>query len=208
MTHATPEERTVFGYLSAVQSTEHGYFGGYLLVSPLGRPLEFHCTAPVRPSRAQEILYGPTLRSYLIGEQIDSNLLGAAKSTPRLILVDHIEAIGATRPSTIPLVLLQSWPVIDNEEHRGPGVDDKRASTEPLEPSSGGAQGWSAAFTAFDYQLRHPSGSESQRADIVALLSLLAERVDLAEPFGRIHEAIREAQRIGAQASDERGQAA
>ena len=57
-------------------------------MSPLGRPLEFHCTSPVRPSRAQEILYGPTLQPYLLGEQISGALLEAAKLTPWLILTD------------------------------------------------------------------------------------------------------------------------
>ena len=49
MIHQTPGGATTFGYLSAVESAEHGFFGGYLLVSPLGRPVEFHCTAPIRP---------------------------------------------------------------------------------------------------------------------------------------------------------------
>jgi hypothetical protein len=207
MMNASPEEQTVFGYLSAIHSAEHGYFGGYLLLSPLGRPLEFHCTAPVRPSRAQEILYGPTLRSYLIGEQIGSTLLAAARSTPGLILTDHVEAIGAARPSRVPLVLL-SQQRNDSAAYRGPGLDDDCASTEPSQPSIGGNQFWSAPFMAFDYQLRHSNGSESQRAEVIAILSKLAERVNLAEPFGRIQEAIREAQRIGAQACDERSQAA
>ena len=89
MMHQTPSGATTFGYLSAVESAEHGFFGGYLLVSPLGRPVEFHCTAPVRPSRAQEILYGPTLRPYLLGEQIAGTLLSKAQLRPQIILTDQ-----------------------------------------------------------------------------------------------------------------------
>src|SRR5262245_49628291 len=81
------QERT-FGYLSVVKSAEHGYFGGYLIVCGLGRPLEFHCTAPIRPSRAQQILYGPTLEPYLAGEQICGALLEIAKLKPTVILTD------------------------------------------------------------------------------------------------------------------------
>jgi hypothetical protein len=208
MMHPSPEEQTVFGYLSALHSPEHGYFGGYLLVSGLGRPLEFHCTAPVRPSRAQEILYGPTLPSYLVGEQIGSTLLAAAQLTPCLILTDHVEAIGALRPPAVPLVLVLSRHASDNAGKLKQGLEDESASTHTCEPVGGANQLWSQPFAAFNYQLRHASGSESQRAEIVALLAKLAERVDLAEPFGRIHEAIREAQRIGGHVSDERGQAA
>ena len=83
MPNETPSQETTFGYLSVINSAEHGYFGGYLIVGPLGRPLEFHCTAPVRPSRAQQILYGPTLEPFLLGEQIAGAMLDAAKLKPR-----------------------------------------------------------------------------------------------------------------------------
>jgi hypothetical protein len=208
MMNTSPEVQTVFGYLSAFHSAEYGYFGGYLLLSPLGRPLEFHCTAPVRPSRAQQILYGPTLRSYLVGEQIGSTLLAAAQLTPRLILADHVEAIGAARPSMVPLVLLLSRQSSHSAADGQPGLDDDCASTQLSNPSSGPRQSPWISFAAFNHELKLVSGSESQRDEIVAILSILAGRVDLAEPFGRIHEAIREAQRIGGQASDERFQAA
>ena len=89
MIHQTPNGTTTFGYLSAVESAEHGFFGGYLLVSPLGRPVEFHCTAPIRPSRAQQILYGPTLQPYLLGEQIAGTLLAKAQTKPQIILTDQ-----------------------------------------------------------------------------------------------------------------------
>ena len=42
----------VFGFLTAVDTPTHGLFGGYLVVDSLGRPLEFHCTAPVKVTRA------------------------------------------------------------------------------------------------------------------------------------------------------------
>src|SRR6266404_1210747 len=51
------------GFLTVVSSEPHGLVGGYLVLNALGRPLEFHCTAPVKPNRAQEILYGATLQS-------------------------------------------------------------------------------------------------------------------------------------------------
>ena len=57
-----------FGFLTAVDTPTHGLFGGYLVVDSLGRPLEFHCTAPVKVTRAQQILYAdePVLRERLI----------------------------------------------------------------------------------------------------------------------------------------------
>ena len=58
------------GFLTILEHEEHGLVGGYLLFTTAGRPLEFHCTAPVKPNRAQQILFGPTLESYLYGEQM------------------------------------------------------------------------------------------------------------------------------------------
>jgi hypothetical protein len=174
---------TTFGYLSAVESPEHGYFGGYLIVSPLGRPVEFHCTAPVRPSRAQEILYGATLHPYLLGEQIAGTLLGKAQTKPQIVLTDQTSVLCLRPKLDVPLALLKR-PVADASIS---------ASVEIL--VSGHAVELAAGF--------------STDADaVIALLNRLAEHVDLPEPFGRIHEAIREAQRIDERDGDANGQAA
>jgi hypothetical protein len=205
--HASSEEQTIFGYLSAVESAEYGYFGGYLIVSSLGRPLEFHCTAPVRTNRAQDILYGPTLRSYLLGEQISSALLSAAQLTPQLILTDQPEAISAQRPTGIPMVLvlpLKSCEVGPTLDRKADDFASSRSSKRP----NGERRSWSSPLAAFDYEVRYACGSESRPETIMELLTILAEGVDLSEPFGRIHEAIREAQRIGGQGIQEPGQAA
>ena len=70
MTASGSKAMPTVGFLTVQSFADVGLIGGYLLLNPLGRPLEFHCTAPVRPNRAQEILYGPTLAPYLYGEQI------------------------------------------------------------------------------------------------------------------------------------------
>ena len=102
----SPGTEASYGYLSAIHAPDHGYFGGYLIISLLGRPLEFHCTAPVRPSRAQQILYGPTLDAYLLGDQISVTLLEAAKLTPGLILTDQDVALGIRPRIGVPVVLV------------------------------------------------------------------------------------------------------
>ena len=71
-----------YGFLTTVDSPTHGLFGGYLLVDPAGRPLEFHCTAPVKVSRAQQILYGATLQGHLHGRQIGATLIAEGSLTP------------------------------------------------------------------------------------------------------------------------------
>ncbi len=183
MIHQTPTGPTTFGYLSAVRSAEHGFFGGYLLVSPLGRPVEFHCTAPIRPSRAQEILYGPTLQPYLLGEQIAGTLLTKAQTRPQFILTDQCCVLCHRAKLSFPLVYLQS-PVV--------------------EASTGGAN----LVLESGHTIEFAVGFENDRDATIALLTLLTNHVELAEPFERIHEAIGEAQRISQRGSDAHGEAA
>jgi len=98
------DEAAAFGFLTVVESPVHGTFGGYLLVDVLGRPLEFHCTAPVRVSRAQAILYGPTLQPHLHGRQIGGALLAESKLAPVVVLTDH-EAMLRADGGPAPLAL-------------------------------------------------------------------------------------------------------
>ena len=79
---------TAIGFLTVRRHHEHGYFGGYLLVNALARPLEFYCTMPIRPSRAQTLLYGLTIDDFVCGEQIAKALIAKAKLQPQLILTD------------------------------------------------------------------------------------------------------------------------
>jgi len=174
---------TIFGYISAVESAEHGFFGGYLLVSPLGRPVEFHCTAPIRPSRAQQILYGPTLQPYLLGEQIAGTLLAKAQTRPQIILTDQSSVLCHRAKLAIPIVYLD--------------ITEPDASIN--RPN---------ALNISGHAIDLAPGYESDADAAIALLTTLAGHVDLPEPFERIHEAIREAQRISERGTDAHGEAA
>jgi hypothetical protein len=208
MPHESPELETTFGYLSAVHTAEHGYFGGYLIITAAGRPLEFHCTAPVLPSRAQEILYGPTLQHYLIGDQIGGTLLRAAKLTPHVILTNH-GAVAALRPrAPVPIVLVMPG---DDSRSFPPdllAVDrDISGASNSTAMADDNYSAWSLPFTIGKDRLKLPLDYAAEQETVVALLKVLSERVDLAEPFERIHEAICEAQRLGGR-EDDHGQAA
>src|SRR3982750_3366346 len=129
MPNETPSQETTFGYLSVINSAEHGYFGGYLIVGPLGRPLEFHCTAPVRPSRAQPILYGPPLEPFLLGEQIAGAMLDAAKLKPRLILTNCEATLHARSRISSPMVQMSV-----NPDPTGGSIAPRDASTASSGP--------------------------------------------------------------------------
>lgn len=189
------QERT-FGYLSTVESAEHGYFGGYLVLSGLGRPLEFHCTAPIRPSRAQRILYGPTLEPFLLGEQISGALLSVAKLTPCVVLTDCLAALHARSRFSVPLVLLAGR----TEQTTATSETDSHLA---IETASIGA-----AFTLGSHQLQLPFGYEQDECLVTEALAQFSQQVDLREPFARIQDAIREAQRIGGRGTEAHDQAA
>jgi hypothetical protein len=203
-----PSREPTFGYLTVFNSAEHGYFGGYLILSALGRPLEFHCTAPVRPSRAQEILYGPTLQPYLVGEQISGTLLGVAKLTPRLILTDNSAVMYVRRPVASPIVLVVN--VAEGaikaavNEANGGGAASTMFGDNLLAPMPAHR----GRFAVANYEFQLPHGCEADQQSLTDSLLLLSQHVDVAEPFDRIHEAIREAQRIGGRTSETNGQAA
>ena len=78
----TTKQKTIsLGFLTVRKHPSRGYFGGFLVLNVLARPLEFHCTLPVQPTRAQQILYGATLDEFISGEQIARALILKAKSS-------------------------------------------------------------------------------------------------------------------------------
>lgn len=180
---AAPPDAT-FGYLSTWDSPEHGCLGGYLIVSHLGRPLEFHCTAPVQSSRAQQILYGPTLWPYLFGEQIAVRLVNEAKLRPYVLLVDHPATFSMRERFNMPMLL----PRRSGNVGAGSGASESLIGADSVKrlPDEGAI--------VFEFA----PGFDRDRQDAADVLSQLAIFVDLLEPFERIHEAIREAQRLGA----------
>lgn len=165
---------SILGFLTVVENDLLGLVGGYLLLSPAGRPLEFHCTAPVKPSRAQQILFGPTLKPYLIGEQISQALIRKADAQPLVIWTDEPAVLAARDFVTLPMAL-----VVGN----GASVEDAVRHFDRL--------------TEFVVGKQRAAVVSLHANDVDVIVSRLAALAtfDLAEPFGRIREAIEEAQR-------------
>ncbi len=101
MASSTSDIPQSLGFCTVRYHAEHGYFGGYLILNPHARPLEFHCTLPIKPSRAQEILYGTTLADFVCGEQIAKALVTKAKLTPQVILTDCAAVLSLSRVSDV-----------------------------------------------------------------------------------------------------------
>ena len=106
MSSSATKSAPCLGFLTVVENAELGLLGGYLLLNAAGRPLEFHCTAPVKPNRTQEILYGPTLKPFLCGEQIGQTLLGKSKLNPAVICTDREAVLAVQEFVATPVVLV------------------------------------------------------------------------------------------------------
>ncbi len=98
--------QTALGFLTVRNNEESGLIGGYLLLNEVGRPLEFHCTAPVKPNRAQQILFGPTLEPFLYGEQIGQTLLLKGSVEPLAVYTDVEAALSVRDFVSTPVALV------------------------------------------------------------------------------------------------------
>jgi hypothetical protein len=172
------------GFFTVVQHEQHGMFGGYLLLNAGGRPLEFHCTAPVKASRAQEILFGPVLESYLYGEQIGQTLIAKAKLKPALVCVDLAAAMAVREHVDLPVTL-----VLPSEE----GESESGGKTYRLDTAGHRFQ----PFVLGRNRLAVAGTFAADQQCAAEFLASIAEHFDLNEPFARIRGAIEEAQRAG-----------
>ena len=167
----------LLGYLTFVELAEHGIVGGYLLVNQFARPVEFHCSAPVCPNRTQKILYGPTLRPFLYGEQIGQTLVRQSRQKPKILLTDEALALGLRTLIDVPLALLrQQGDTSDRSQHQDNEVP----------------------FDFDDCRLSTSRGFDRDHSLITSTLRQLVCGWDVYEPLDRIREAIREAQRAAA----------
>ncbi len=187
------------GFLTVIECPEFGLFGGYLLLNRLGRPMEFHCTAPVKPSRAQQILYGATLEPYLYGEQIGRTLVTTAKSRPAAIFTDRHPVLALREEVEMPVVFVLGDDVA--RENRGdarigPGLGPSDQTSHRLDAAHA-VGGRLAEFHFGRSRLAVASSSAEDRELVTARLGELADSFDFREPFERIREAIEEARRGG-----------
>ena len=174
------------GFLTVQEFTDLGLIGGYLILNTVGRPLEFHCTAPVRPNRAQEILYGPTLAPFLYGEQIGQTLVAKGKSRPLFVCTDVEPVLSAREFVSAPVVLITA----SGEAADGLTRADAAHTTTPPPMSR--------KLLRFQLAGRPAAVGEDHAHDrdkVVEQWQPHATAMDLLEPFSRLHEAIEEAQR-------------
>jgi hypothetical protein len=183
--------KPALGFLTVVDHPQHGLCGGYLVLNLAGRPLEFHCTAPIKPNRAQQILYGPTLESFLYGEQIGFTLLGHAKSRPMVVCTDREPVLSLRDLVDVPVALVLPPDDVPAADPGGsPSAD--RVVVRVDTPHAHSPRMLTFEFGRNRLALTQPKADDRRR--LCEQLGEAAADLDLWEPFTRIREAIEEAQ--------------
>lgn len=182
MQPSAPLLNSALAFLTVVECPPHGLLGGLLLLNRAARPLEFHVTAPVKPNRVQELLYGPTLKPFLYGELIARTLLSKAASDVGAVLVDQPELLSARDHVSRPLALVYAAQSSD-----APLPGQSTCLTLP------GRGPMVLQVLTMGRNRLGAAGGDAQR--LCEALADVAEYLDLAEPFDRIRNAIEEAQR-------------
>lgn len=108
MTAEGSRDQFRLGFLTAIETTDRGYVGGLLVTNHFGRPLEFQCTAPVKPNRTQEILYGPTLVPFVLGELIGRTLVEKVGIKPHLVLTERPELLDVRAHVNVPVACVDA----------------------------------------------------------------------------------------------------
>jgi hypothetical protein len=175
MESGSPSTLKRLAFLTVLEIPEVGACGGMLVLNQWGRPIEFHCTAPLSSTRTQEVLFGATLKSFLFCEQIAAALLEQARQAPEVILVDRAELLDFHAQTSIPLVLVSRAP--QNLPSRvWNGLVAIRRKVEDYDV---------IAITA-----------PGEEEPLLAALADFASHLPLDEPFERIRAAMEEAQAV------------
>jgi hypothetical protein len=160
-----------FGFLTVVEQNEWGIMGGLLVVNAGGRPCEFHCTAPVKATRTQEILYGRTLKPFLCGEQIGPALMAKAKTEPLVVFTNHTDLITLRDFISVPVVL------VDVNHYGDVGEENLHA------------------FELGKHRVAIENRYSTDQTTVCDQWRVHAISLDLTEPFERIRNALEEAQK-------------
>lgn len=169
-----------FGFLSVVKIEELGHCGGLLILTSKGRPIEFHCTAPVSTNRAQTILYGKTLNNFLFCDQIGVALCEKAKVPMDVIVTAQAELAGLATEIKTPVAIVEC-------------EDSQQVLPEPSSITK---------IAGHDVRIfqpdEHAAAQHSATKHTEAMILNFINAVPLTEPFERIELAIKEAHTVAA----------
>jgi hypothetical protein len=165
----------LLAFLSIREYEQLGACGGLLIVNANGRPLEFHCTSPVLPSRTQAILFGQTLSEFVYCEQIAESLIKQLKASPLAVLTNSPE-LSKLNIDGGNLIFVSS-----------------RENTEPHLVHQAAIEPQSNQWELDGRELRAWQADGMPPEELSGILRAFHQRVPIDEPFERIAQALDEA---------------
>lgn len=182
------------GFVTIAGNEKQGFLGGFLVLNEHGRPVEFHCTAPVRPTRAQEILYGNTLQSFLLAEQITPALLERLESPLLAILTDSPFVLETQSQMPCPLLFVFGDSIILTGDSDSTATSPLLSLVHLPKTLSIDIASWTERSIS-GHSFAVPTEIIEQNSPFMELIANLFEILDPCEPFDRIRLAIEEAQK-------------
>tara|TARA_R110002072_G_scaffold303099_1_gene493467 strand:- start:187714 stop:188283 length:570 start_codon:yes stop_codon:yes gene_type:complete len=169
------KEQIRLGFMTAVEIGDRNFVGGLLVTDRFGRPLEFQCTTPVKPNRTQELLYGPTLVPFILGDLLGKALLDRVSVKPSLILTSRIEMLQLRTKVSIPIIYDEASTESDSQ----PTTDNKAKSV-------------SQEIRIGRQTFRMHDEFTDDRSGIEKISLQLSDDANMHEPLERVGEALRE----------------
>ena len=167
MSGKTQNEHFRLGFMETIEVDGRGHIGGLLVTNQNGKPLEFQCTTPVRPNRTQEILFGDTLRPWLLAELIGGTLMERVGIKPGLVITSDPHLLELRNHTTVPVALAEIR-------------------------STGGRTADCPTLKLGNSQLRFHSAHAGDVGELSSRRHLIPESANLEEPLERVREALAE----------------
>lgn len=178
------EQKAVrLGFL-AFKEFERGYRGGLLVTDSRGKPLEFRCTSPIRPTQVQRILYGRSLIPYIAVQLIGVPLTNSATEKPTLIVVSHDVFLELRESIHQPVLFVRRQGDAIRTGSRSEGLPE-------FEPVLLECEGARFDPIVVESHRRHPEEALQSRHQLREIF----DHLDLLEPFERVARALDEVER-------------
>jgi hypothetical protein len=171
----TSNGKTRLGFLGYMEfDNATAYRGAILITDEWGKPLEFRCTAPVKPNAVQRTLYGQTLMPHILVELVGRPLLDAVQEKPEVVVIQESRFFDLRRKTETPLIRVR---------RQGTEVD-VRADDQDDKPKPVVIPSDSGKFEALVMEPHWQFGEDTEfcRDRIRELFG----RWDLVEPFERL----------------------
>lgn len=152
------------------------YRGAILVTDEWSKPLEFRCTAPVKPTQLQRTLYGKSLLPHVLTELIAAPLISSVREKPQLILIADDAYFDVRHKVSVPVIRVARPGGVKSKQE-----DQSKSKSLLLQSASG-------KFAQVEIEVHWKfSGDLDSYGD---RLRDLFGRWDLTEPFQRLVEGL------------------